>query len=179
MVGQREVPQMVGREHQLVAVRGFAAWWMVERHPGVVNYRVEAVQPERVHGCLERSEIGQVQGHVLHLGAGDARADGSDRVFGLRPVSAAENDRGPGAGQLLGDEIPDARVAAGDQEALSPRMRQSVSVPSRGLGYGGHGGLPEARSGLKGSGPHIHSRPRPVPTVPGATHIPPAGRCPR
>ncbi len=143
VVGQREVPQVVGREHQLVAVRGLAARWTVERHPGVVDDRVEAVQPERVHGCPERSVIGQVQGQVPHLGTGDARADGRDRGSGLHRVATAEHDRGPGSGELLGDEVPDARVAAGDQKALPLGAGQSMDVPRRGLGYGGHGGLPE------------------------------------
>lgn len=60
MVGQREAPEAVGREHRLVAVRALPAQrWTVEHHPGV-----EAVRPERAHGCPERNGIGQVQGVI-------------------------------------------------------------------------------------------------------------------
>lgn len=65
MVGQREAPEAVGREHRLVAVRALPAQrWTVERHPGVEDDRVEAVRPERAHGCPERNGIGQVQGVI-------------------------------------------------------------------------------------------------------------------
>jgi hypothetical protein len=43
-VGEREVPEVVGPERQLVAVLGFAALRLVEQHTGVVDDRVETVQ---------------------------------------------------------------------------------------------------------------------------------------
>lgn len=71
-MGECEVPQVVGCEHQLLAGLGLTARRLVERHAGVVDDRVEAVEFERVHRRPERCEIGQVQRQMPHLGAGDA-----------------------------------------------------------------------------------------------------------
>lgn len=49
--------ELVGAEHQLVAVLGLPTGRVVERHPRVVDDRVEMIEIQGVHGRLQGCEL--------------------------------------------------------------------------------------------------------------------------
>lgn len=121
--------EVVGAEHQLVAVLGLPTWRGVERDPCVADHCVELVEVQPVHGGLQGRQGGEVQLKVPHVRAGDARADRGHGGVRLRGVPAAEHHDGSSGGELLRDEVADPGVASGDQESSTLGRRQPVNVP--------------------------------------------------
>jgi hypothetical protein len=128
--GQREVPEVVGGERQLVAVPGLAPSGAVEQHTGVAHERVEAIELEPLHRGLDRGRLGQIEGQVPHPRIGHAGADRGEGGGGSGGVPAAEDHEGTGAGELFGDEVADARVTSGDQDVLVVGRREPADVPA-------------------------------------------------
>lgn len=80
--------------------------------------------------------------------------------------------------ELFGDEIPDARVAAGDQEAPALGAGKTVHVPrlglgpGPGLGYGGHHGLLALEGDRAAPGIALSRRAPPTPHGPSGRRHP-------
>src|SRR5690606_34211512 len=132
---EREVAEEVAAHGEFVAVGG--------EHPTTRRHDAARVVDE----CVQRAECGELLGGLAHGGEGGAveahvgelrvgrpRADRGDRELRLLARAGRDHDPGPGERELLGDEVADARVAAGhdDRAAVLGWERARVPALSRG-----------------------------------------------
>jgi hypothetical protein len=128
--GEREVPEMVGSHGQLEPLPGRPAFPPGRSDAGVLDQRVEAVQPDELGGRRRHGlQIGEIQRDRGDVGVDNPPPNGLDGDAYPIPVPAKDHHIGAGRGELLGDEIADTRVAAGDRICPARQIRQGLSVP--------------------------------------------------
>ncbi len=138
--GEREVPEVVGRELQLPAFGG--ALFRRGHHAGVVDEDVQRSVPF-VDECGDRGTVGEVEGRdvdaTVDLGR-DARSGGA--------VADGERDGRAGTGERAGGLDADAGGASGDDRAAAREVDSGHDLRRRGVeveggcdaGHDDHGG---------------------------------------
>ena len=74
---------------------------------------------ERCRGGAHRFVGREIEPDVLKLGSGGALVDRGDRGIRFGCTTAGNDHSATGGSELLADEVPNARVAAGDDEGLA------------------------------------------------------------
>ena len=127
--GQREMPEVVGRELGLEALRGEPTGRV--HHPGVVDEHVhrDPVSRDRRGEVPHRVQVGEVECPELDGGARLRRLDPGDGIGTFRLAAGGQHNPAAVGGELAGRLEAQAAVAAGDDEGPAGLISDPVRGP--------------------------------------------------